>query len=357
MTTLRAVALGYQGFGNVGDEAILAGIERLLDGSGIEVVAVIGGNREPIPAYPGAARVLSRRLLPTPAAVRAMRRAKVLLLAGGGLIHDHWPVVIPRYLAWSLLARGLGLRVAWVGVGLGPIRRPWARTMAGMTARLASAVTVRDQGSLEWIRHLAPRARASLLPDPAFFLPPPGGSPRDGLGIIVRKPLPTQEHLEPALRAAIAGLARQRIADGQPVTLLSMERDLDYARAISATSRGANPSPPAARALPLEPAAALAELGGFTEVVSMRLHGLILCALADTPCLPIAYDPKVASTAALLGLGGHVTALHDVDAALLIDGLATVRDEAIRRMVRAAIDQIRSQSPHAVAPIRALVDG
>jgi polysaccharide pyruvyl transferase WcaK-like protein len=346
VSPVRAAALGYQGFGNVGDEAILGGIEALLADGPIRVETVIGGDRAPIPAFPTAKRVTSRRLLPTPAAARSLRRARLLIVSGGGLIHDHWPIVIPRYLAWSLLARSLGVRIAWVGVGVGPIEHAWARHAAAAMVRLAGLVTVRDEVSAAWVRRLVPGTQVHVVPDPAFFLrrQAPGGG--GGTAIIVRQPVPTDAHLAPHLAQALAGFARARIATGGRVTILTMERGLDdaYAAEIArAVAPGAAPGL-GIRAVPIEPDAALELLAGFDEAVSVRLHGLILCALSGTPCLPIGYDPKVLGTAARLGLADLAVPLAKVSTMPLDERLRAVAASTTQAVVDDAVLALRAEA-------------
>jgi polysaccharide pyruvyl transferase CsaB len=339
---IPAVALGYQGFGNVGDEAILGGVERILAGTSLELTAVIGGDRAPIPAAPTAERVLSHRLLPTPSAIRALRRARVLLLAGGGLIHDHWPIVVIRYLAWSLLARMLRRRVVWLGVGVGPLRRRWARAAAWATVRLAHLVTVRDPGSLELVQRIAPGTVVEIVPDPAFFLEPPSPRRRAGLALIVREPVPRDRALRRRAWAALAGFAAAWQGGGDAVTVLCMERDLAVARGVARLIERAGRQAQA-RALPIDPAQAAAELATFEAAVSMRLHGLILCALAGTPCVPIGYDPKVAGTATLLGIGELVAPLRELEAADVARRLAVAVHPETRERVRACLETLAAQ--------------
>ena len=117
----RAAIVGFAGFGNLGDEAIAAGIDALLGTSSLEVTTVFGGPRlAESPAFPRAVRLASWRLLPTLPALRRLRGIDVLLVGGGGLLNDHWPAVVPRYVSWMIAGRLAGARVAWVGVGVGP---------------------------------------------------------------------------------------------------------------------------------------------------------------------------------------------------------------------------------------------
>ena len=142
----RLIAVGFQGFGNVGDEAILCGLERLLDGAAT-FDTIVAGTVGPVWGANGARRIHPWRLLPTPAAMRRIRRSDGLIISGGGLVNDYWPLVIPRYLSWVLAARLLGRPVVWAGIGVGPVRRrPW-RILGGFAFALSSAVIVRDRAS------------------------------------------------------------------------------------------------------------------------------------------------------------------------------------------------------------------
>lgn len=355
-----AIALGYQGFGNVGDEAILAGIERLLAPTPMRVRAVIAGDRAPVPACGDARRITSRRLLPTPGALRELRRGKVLLVTGGGLIHDHWPVVIPRYAIWSVLARSAGLRIAWIGVGVGPIRRPWQRRLAARAVAAAGLLTVRDQASAEWLERLLPNARAVVIPDPAFFLEsPPAESSGGGLGLIVRPPVPGDAPLAGPLLDALAGVAATHCHAGRPVAIVTMERQFDaaFASAVADRVESAAGVRPGIAHLPLDPDAALGKLARFDAIVSVRMHGLILAALARVPCVPVVYDDKVAATASRLGLDEVGVPLHEASGALLAERLDEVATGVFRRTVQERVTALRAEAAQVSALLSDFANG
>jgi polysaccharide pyruvyl transferase CsaB len=355
MTAVRAVAVGYQGFGNLGDEAILAGIEELLAGTGIVVSHVVSGPG-PVAAFPAARRVPTRRMRPTPQAVRALRRAQLLLISGGGLLHDHWATVVPTYLAWVVLGRLLGLRVAWLGVGVGPLRRRWARMLAGRAVAWSHLVTVRDEASARLVAEIAPRAVVSTVPDPAVFNPLARDVPRAGVGFIVRRPAPRQaarsDFLADALGRAMAALQR----DGTPVQLLTFDgaSDAPFAARVSEAAAGAGGSLPEAVALPPDPSAAIAHLASLEALVSVRLHGLILGAVAGTPAVSIAYDPKVSAWADRLGLSDYCLPMDEVSADAILDRLEPIRSPDTVMRMRDRLSALRREGDTVRALLKAL---
>lgn len=343
---IRLVALGYQGFGNLGDEAILTGIERLLAGTPVTVSAVITGPRpDSVPAYPIATRILSPRLLPTPRSLRALQRADGLLLAGGGLIHDHWASVLPRYLTWILAARLLGRPVGWLGVGVGPLRRrPW-RWMARAAARLSRVVVVRDARSAALLEGAG---RPFVAPDMAFFNRP-ASDPRDrtgAVGIIVRDPGPGGAAWRPRLVQALASCSTDLASDGHPSVLLTMAGEVDSVMVgeIQAEVARHGSPPPEHEALEPSPDRAIARLAELHGVISVRLHGFILGLLAGTPSAAIAYDDKVMAVAAELGLEGSVVRRAEVTGQRLMAALQLASDEPVHSAALARVEQLRSRA-------------
>lgn len=346
----QAVLLGYQGYGNVGDEAILTGLAELLRESPIRVTAILGGP-EPIPAFPDARRLHTPRQLPTLAAVRALRRADLLVISGGGLFHDHWRRVTLTYLAWHLLARLAGTRIVWAGVGVGPLRTRLGRFAVRTSARLATRVTVRDRGSAALLGSVAPGVTVTVVPDPAVANPLPRDPAveRAGLGIILRAPTPADHDRYAApLAALLAGLAREVLARGRPASLITFGGTMDEAflAALLAALGDAGPRPAVERLTP-DPAAAIDRLARLEEIVSVRLHGLVLGALAGTPAVPIVYDTKVAAWADLLGLADLAVGLDRIRATTPADlraRLSLAGAPARRRATAERVTALRDRS-------------
>lgn len=326
---VRALAVGYQGFGNVGDEAILAGIGRLLAGTPVTITTVVGGDRAVIPACRDAVRITGRRVLPGLRALRALRRSDALILSGGGLIHDHWPIVVPQYLAWVAAARLLGCRVAWVGVGIGPLRRRHSRFLAGLALRMSHVVLVRDEGSAALARLIGGRVTA-VIPDPAFFLAPPEQAShapaRALLGIVIREPLAGTADADQFLEAIAAAASDQHARHGRSARVFTFAgaRDDAYAARL-ATLLAERGVPATVEPLTPDPDAAMAALAQCEVLLTIRLHGIILGSVVGVPWATVSYDSKVAAIAAYLEAQDLAVPLPSVDGPALIAAL----DEAV----------------------------
>ncbi len=340
---LRVATVGFQGFGNIGDEAILTGIEALLRERDVEVTTVFSG---PLPAtvaaFPDAERVVASRHLPTPRAWRALRRVDMLLLTGGGIFNDHWIGVIPRYVGWTLAARLAGAKVAWIGVGVGPVRRRTLAWLARIGARFAHVVTVRDSASASV---LGSRSQSRVVPDPSVFNVPPGRRADGGVGLIVRGPTRADAPIEPRLVEVILDTVRMLEGVGRSPVLLTMGggADVGFTERLRAAAMAEGSRPLAIAALGPTPADALGRLARLSGVITVRLHGLLLAALAGVPVVPIAYDEKVRAAAEQLGLGDLVVGLPDISAAVLLERLSEAASEGRRSEVGRRLAAMREQ--------------
>lgn len=345
---IRAATVGYQGFGNLGDEAILSGIEACLRNTPVRITTVFCGMRAPVPAAPEARRIVSRRLLPGIAALRELRRSDLLLLSGGGLINDHWPQVIPRYLLWSLAARIAGCRVIWVAVGVGPIRRGFFAWLATRLAARASLLTVRDEASAAWLRHALPLRPIHVVPDPALLLDPaaPAEPVQRNVAVVVRPPTKATERHTQTMLDALAGCMHALVETGsQPVIVtFGGAPDRTFARVLAdkVVAMGSNVNPEIVELAP-DPQAALRFFQQAEAVITVRLHGLILASVQCRPWVAISYDDKVREVAAELGARDLAVPIEEVTEERLMTALRGAKKSARQHSIRTRVAELRTR--------------
>ncbi|MBX5476536.1 MAG: polysaccharide pyruvyl transferase CsaB [Clostridia bacterium] len=332
----RVALLGYYGFGNAGDEALLRAVIGDLRAAcpGIELT-VLSANPAATSRHFGVRAVHRMR----PAAIGAIRRADALILGGGTLLQDVTSVrSLVYYAGMILLARRLGTRVVLYANGLGPVSSAVGRTLAVRALSAADLVTLRDHDSLETLRSWAGDAiPAEVTADAAFGLE---YRPASATGVLARWRLARGSYALYALRPwpGVAAriddlviLARQ-VAERhglRPVFLAMHPRaDLALARELAARTGGDALVPDLD---PADTAGLLALLGQAGAVVAMRLHALVLAAVAEQPAIAISYDPKVDGVAKELGLPvlGSVKALPHLD--MLLRGMEAALRERPRR--------------------------
>ncbi|MFO7246699.1 MAG: polysaccharide pyruvyl transferase CsaB [Thermaerobacter sp.] len=304
----RVVISGYYGFDNMGDEMVLAGIlaglRRLDPGVRVTVLS----------AHPAATArehgvdAVSRTHLPS--ILAALARADLLISGGGSLLQDvTGPFNIPYYVGVMELARLRGVPVMMMAQGIGPVRGRMGRALVRWAVRRAAAVTVRDPQSARLLGDLGvPGAAVGVTADAALLLDPGAGagqpSPWEppGEGPLAVVALRGHRLLDRRAEAALArGLDLLARREGLRYVFLPMQpvEDLEVSRRVAAGLAGAaaviverRPSWPQLAAL----------LGRAHLVIGMRLHALILAALAGTVPCGIPYDPKVVSFLAQLDL-------------------------------------------------------
>ena len=182
----RTVVLaGYYGFGNTGDEAILAsilaGLRRRVPGTAFIVVS---GDPEATRTQHGVEAVGWRDVSAISASVG---KSDVVLVGGGGLFQDYWgldtkTLLTPRhgeiaFYAGPVVLAALARKPALLyGLGFGPLASPEARRYARAVADAAVHLSVRDEASRDLLVATGvPEARITVTADPAFALEATGG--------------------------------------------------------------------------------------------------------------------------------------------------------------------------------------
>ncbi len=276
---MRVLVSGYYGFGNLGDEALLAGLLAGLRRQGHTPVVL---SSDPAATARQHGVEAAHRVAGLPLAVL---RADAVVSGGGGLLQDGTSRrSLDYYLGVIRLARTLGRPVVVYGQSLGPLS-PEAR---GAVARALRGVplALRDEPS----RRLADKLglKAQLVGDPALLLEAPKGDAPD-LPAAERPVMLVPRGGQPELNAALLELARELADAGVPLAAMAFQPREDAAE----VERLREAVPGVAVWEESDPHAAVGLLARARYVVSVRLHGCILAAAAGVGFAGLSYDPKV----------------------------------------------------------------
>jgi len=340
----RVLIAGYYGFGNLGDEAILAAILRRLRAAcpDLRVWVTHGGfgppQADPIPWNDPETLVW------------AVRTSDLVILGGGGLFFDYWPFnpdsVLSRrsaglsfYATFPLLAALLDRPLVLWGVGVGPLNSEAGRRLTRLSFLQADYASVRDEESAALLTELGvPPDRFTVTADPAFDLEPVPAEVAEALltaeGIPRDRPLLAValrgwnvgvdlEVWTTAVAAALDEFVRAEAAAVLFVPFQRVEEPLvNDTRAIEAVLRRmARLNRTYILRGRYTPAEVAGILGRCGLVLGMRMHSLILGAVAGVGSVALMYDPKVGAAARRLGLRDYVLDLRDFSAQELVGRL------------------------------------
>ncbi|MGQ9488298.1 MAG: polysaccharide pyruvyl transferase CsaB [Armatimonadota bacterium] len=298
MSRQGTVICGYYGFANAGDEAVLAGLVHGLREAGYsESLTVLSADTAYTEREHGVSALPRTHLQ---GVWRALRRCRVFVLGGGSLLQDVTSArSLVYYLGVHVLARRAGCRVAWIGQGIGPLRRRWVRWLTAWAGRDADVVVVRDMASAELLRTMGV-SQVQVGADLSFLLPSAdieyGWSVLQTLnidrqsaliGIAPRRWVGDRVEMTVAL-AETARYARQTW--GTQTLLLPMQasQDGEVVRAIASRVPDAVILSQRLSVRDVQSVLACCQV-----VVGVRLHALMLAAASGIPALAISYDPKV----------------------------------------------------------------
>ncbi|MDR7415803.1 MAG: polysaccharide pyruvyl transferase CsaB [Armatimonadota bacterium] len=345
---MRAVVLGYYGFGNVGDEAVLWAMRQHLQEvlPGLRL-CVLSADPEATAALHGTESVSRTDLKRVR---RAMRESTVILSGGGSLFQDATSWRSPLYYGWlhELAARERRPLVVYAQ-GVGPLRRSLSRWVTRRAMQHAARLTVRDALSARLLAGLGVRAPVEVVCDPVLGLPFPEPIDRSPWVGVSLRPWPGMS-LDPVLETT--GRIREQIGVPVRVVCFHETRDREVNEAVAHRVRAEE------LVVVRTPQEAWRAFCGAGLVVAMRLHALLFAALAGAVPVGIAYDPKVQALADYLP-GVEVVSLEDLRRGALqaaVERAWAARESKVRQLRRA----ISSLSDRARAPARtvaALVGG
>ena len=330
----RIAALGYYGFGNLGDEAVLAGIRHGLSEMipQHKLLVLTADESETRRLHPGTATANRWNWR---AAAGALRGTDLFVFGGGSLLQDATSVQsVVWYGLMALIARRRARRVLWWAQGVGPLRSGLARRIVATIANQADALTVRDKPSAQLLKDIGVRGSIECVADPAFALLP--ANPEGPTHSLTLAPRPWKDNRLVSVFAdgggpdAVFGPAT---AARMAVLPMHLPGDADFSKQLVGfggvpvfdwRERGWTPQ------------GALGLVAGSDLVVAMRLHALIFAARCAVPFVALSYDPKVDALAAAAGQGDALIPIAEVTASTLRAAVERVRDTAGERRVTLA---------------------
>ena len=376
--------VGYYGFGNIGDEAILSAILAEFRARQPDVRFVVASGN---PANTTAAHGVEAISWNDMAAIhRAVQASDLVVVGGGGLFHDYWGVDPDTFLTnkhWgvayyagpALLTTLYRKRLMLYAVGVGPLYSAHGIKLTRMAAETAQAITVRDAGSKTGLEDMGiPAARIRVTADPAFAFQPTLPSSLEsavGENFVLRRPVLAAaprhwsigvhpDFLERELAAAFDLFLEH---SGGTVVLvpfqnLSGERENDRATATRILDHMRLRERAAITNGPATPDQVYGCLKDCDIVFGMRLHALIFAATAGVPAVALSYDPKIGEIVRQLGLGQFSLDAKDVTAPELVALLlrALDRGEPSRQAANLAVAELRKAAADNVSVAFGLLD-
>ncbi|QZA32412.1 polysaccharide pyruvyl transferase CsaB [Hydrogenibacillus sp. N12] len=297
----HVLIVGYYGFHNAGDDAVLFGILQALKTKFPGLQATVLSNAPEETARTFGIRAVNR-WRPGPI-IRAIRAADFVVVGGGTLLQDRTSPRSPLYyLGITELAKRFGKPVFYYGQGFGPIVHASSRFFIRRVLSGVDLIIMRDAESARELEKTGVRGvPIAVTADPALAIDPAiadrergravladhGRTPKRPLAVVSVRPWKDRTaHLLPLARAL------DRVADrGFEIVFIAMQRAQDVEPALRV--RAAMTRPAAVVRTPLDFRAIFGVIAEADLLIGMRLHALIFAALHGVPFVPLSYDPKI----------------------------------------------------------------
>ncbi len=294
---MQVVLSGYYGYGNGGDEALLASLLQMLPP---QVSPLVLSANPQLTTQQHRVPACDRSSFP--AVWQALRNSDGFIWGGGSLIQDATSALSPiYYTGWMAVAQRLGLKtIAW-GQGIGPLKRPTTQWLAKTSFQGCTAVSVRDTASAQLLQNWG--IDGPLAPDPVWALesvamPGLADLPSPKVAVVLR----SHSQLSPERLATLAQALQQFQQATQTFILLlpfQASQDLAIAQTLHRQLPGVSQILQVA-----DPRQLKGVFRGVEMAIAMRLHGLIMAAAEGCRCFALSYDPKVTQLMQELNLLG-----------------------------------------------------
>ncbi len=271
---MKVLISGYYGFDNFGDEALLSGLAHSLTAQGHELTILSGDPQRTKELHKLKALHRYKGL------IAALLNCDALISGGGGLLQDKTSFKSLQYYLWVIkLAKLLGKRVLIYGQSIGPLSSKGKDALK--TALKNTRIAVRDKPSQALLENLG--LSSTLVADAALLIPFAESSKQKSYTLLI----PRYGH--PDLTDALIELAKTLKAQNQDLVLSSVQANEDKTE----ITRIMQAVPDLRYVEASTPQDLLSIITQSNYVISARLHGLILAAVANKNYAGLIYDPKV----------------------------------------------------------------
>ena len=300
---MRFLISGYYGFGNLGDEALLALlVSRLKTLYPLATIDVLS-QRPAETAH--RFNVASTPRMDLGAVRKAVERSDVVLSGAGGLLQTATSFKSLLYYA-GIVRTGVraGKRTMIFAQSVGPLDF-WGRQTVRECCKGIAAATVRDERSRALLVSILPGVEVERTADLVFLYDPPEaavdltmhglGAESEPLVVVAARKTAQFETVAATIASAVDRLADEH---GAKVAFVPLGGQSD-AEAATTIIRKCRSKPTLVELDGLD--AIAAAIARAHLVIGVRLHALILAARFGVPFLSVAYDPKVVGLAEDLG--------------------------------------------------------
>jgi polysaccharide pyruvyl transferase CsaB len=376
---------GYYGFGNTGDEAILASLRAELQPIAPDAHLIVMSEN---PAETAARHDVEAIHWSDPVArLDAVERSRLVIIGGGGLFHDYWGTSrtlfspgtwgMSLYLTVALYASFRHVPIMLWAVGVGPLFSGLGRATTLAICRLASAITVRDRFSRQQLEALGvPKDKIQVTADPVFSTPPMPLMTAAVHGIIAQTATGNTPMIGVSVRhwdfAMDASVWEKQVAEaldilarrsGASFVLISYQAtgkdhldDVFAAHRVHAAMRSGAHVTIVPETLLVEETWAL--IGACDGMVAMRFHSGVAAATQGVPFVTVSYDFKVTALTDELELPELNIEIAAVDGARIARVLETaMRDRNLREELLHKSELLRERGGENALRAKALLAG
>ncbi len=282
---------GYYGFDNFGDETILKIlVDELKKVKDINNITVFSSSPQITSEKHGVNSVNSFNI---PNVLKEILTCDCLISGGGSLLQDVTSKKSLIYYLAILYAAKLSRRkIIIFAQGIGPINNKVLKALTLFILKKADYITVRDENSLEYLKHS--HINAKKCSDPVWNIKSDKAEIQNRVGIQLRNfPSLTHEYIKNLAECINKYYQDKEIA----ILSLQNKQDLDVCTTLRNELKRINPNIHSQVIENTSDEKVIKDICTCQELIAMRYHACLIAIKYGIKLLPINYDIKVSSLA------------------------------------------------------------